>query len=641
VKKKLTLRNALLLVALLLIVIPALFMGLIADRFLFRDLRNDILRQNKNLATAVAGEVDSRLYGQLQIVRQLAERLHGEPGLVKSPNLDVILDAEVAADEFFESIFVLDRQGRVSHLGCRKSSGMIRENYLGIDFSGQEFYRNANGKGEPRWSGTFISPISGEPTVAVSVPIKDGLIIANVNLGQLTAITRQLDQRSHSYVYVVNSAGNVIAHPDEKVVRQQFNLHNLPIIRDALTGRFGTYRYMFQGKEKEGSAVQIPETGWLVVVAHDVEEAYAPVRRAEGLFMLGLLAALVFSVLAASWGLQRIFLPLNRLMTNAQKLAGGDYSLVPVPGAFQEIEALSATFSYMADAINKREEELMERNEELTSIEEELRQQIDEYLHSQDELSMSHDEVKRLNDELEQRVIERTLQLETANKELESFCYSVSHDLRAPLRHINGFSQALLEDCLASLNAQGQNYLRRICAATDRMGHLIDELLELSRVSRNEMKLERVNLSEMAWSIIEELKETAPARKASFRCAADMHVNGDRNLLRLVMENLMGNAWKYTSKVEESFIEFNTLTSGGAQIFFIRDNGVGFDMKYADKLFGAFQRLHSDAEFEGTGIGLATVQRIIHRHGGKVWGEGMVGNGATFYFTLPQSGPIS
>jgi signal transduction histidine kinase len=635
VKKKMTLKHALLLIALLTVLIPILAIGLVSERFLFQDLRNDISRQNRNLATAVAGEVSGHLQGQLKIVRQLAEQLDSTPSLPNSRHLNMILDAEVAADEFFESLFVMDSHGRVSNVGYRKTAGGNRENYLGIDFSGQDFYRKASREGDAYWSGTFISPISGEPTVAVSVPYNGGLVIANLNLRELTVITRQLDHTSYSYVYVVNRSGNVIAHPDEKIVRQQYNLNNLPIIRDGLAGRFGTYRYAFMGKEKEGTAVQIPETGWLVVVAHDVAEAYAPVKKVEKIFMIGLLTVLIIAIVAALWSLNKILLPLNRLMINSQKLAGGDYTLVPMSGAFREIEALSATFVYMADAINRREEELMERNEELTSIEEELRQQIDEYLHSQDELSRSNGEVRRLNEELEQRVTERTLQLETANKELESFCYSVSHDLRAPLRHINGFSQALLEDCLESLDEQGRNYLRRICAATDRMGLLIDDLLELSRVSRNEMKHEPINLSEMASTIMDMFRETAPQRKITFTCSAGLIVSGDRTLLRLVMENLLGNAWKYTSKKEDACIEFNGRFESGEQVFFIRDNGVGFDMKYAGKLFGAFQRLHSDTDFEGTGIGLATVHRIIRRHGGRIWADGAVGQGATFYFTLP------
>lgn len=366
----------------------------------------------------------------------------------------------------------------------------------------------------------------------------------------------------------------------------------------------------------------------------DIIAAIAPVKKAEKVFLLGLLMTLVVSVLAAVWALNKILVPLNQLMINAQKLTEGDYSLSPVSSGPREIQALAGAFVHMAAAINKREGDLVEKNEELTALQEERRQQIDEYLHSQDELLKSHQEIRRLKEELEHRVAERTLQLETANKELESFCYSVSHDLRAPLRHINGFSRALLEDALPSLDDQGQNYLRRICAATDRMGHLIDELLELSRISRNEMKREQVELGDMARSIMEMFKETAPERNSSFTCPPSIKVNGDRNLLRLVMENLLGNAWKYTSKNGEAVIEFSTFVKEGQQVYYVRDNGVGFDMTYAAKLFGAFQRLHSDTDFEGSGIGLATVQRIIHRHGGSVWGEAEPGKGATFYFTL-------
>jgi PAS domain S-box-containing protein len=248
----------------------------------------------------------------------------------------------------------------------------------------------------------------------------------------------------------------------------------------------------------------------------------------------------------------------------------------------------------------------------------------------------ANNELLKLNAELEQRVIERTSQLETVNKELEAFSYSVSHDLRAPLRSIDGFSQALLQDYPDLLDEQGKNYLQRVRSNTQRMGELIDDLLKLSRVTRSEMKLEMVNLSTLAQSIANELQQTQPGRQVEFVITLGLNASGDANLLRLLLEHLLGNAWKFTEKHSQARIEFGSTRVDGEQVFFVRDDGAGFDMTYADKLFAPFQRLHSAGEFPGIGIGLATVQRIIHRHGGRVWAEGEIEKGAIFYFTLAQ-----
>jgi PAS domain S-box-containing protein len=238
--------------------------------------------------------------------------------------------------------------------------------------------------------------------------------------------------------------------------------------------------------------------------------------------------------------------------------------------------------------------------------------------------------IKALNEDLERRVSE----LAALNRELEAFSYSVSHDLRAPLRSIDGFSQALLEEYAGAIDEPGQDYLRRVRAATQRMGDLIDDLLNLSRVTRRELRYERVDLSEMARTIAGQLQRTDPARRVDFTIADGLVVRGDPHLLRVALENLLGNAWKFTTKQPAPRVEFGVRERDGQRVYFVRDNGVGFDMAYSGKLFGAFQRLHRNSEFPGTGIGLATVQRIVTRHGGRVWAEAEAGNGATFHFTL-------
>ncbi len=254
----------------------------------------------------------------------------------------------------------------------------------------------------------------------------------------------------------------------------------------------------------------------------------------------------------------------------------------------------------------------------------------------------AEEEIRRLNKELEERVVDRTAQLEASNKELAAFAYSVSHDLRAPLRSIDGFSMVLLEDYADLLDETGKDYLGRVRAASQRMSGLIDDLLKLSRLTRAEINRKRVDLSALALSIAAELQQEDPQRRAEFKIDSGIHVDADPRLLRVAVENLLGNAWKFTAQRPVARIELGISNSTDQSphsppnkpVHYVRDNGAGFDMAYSDKLFGAFQRLHAADEFPGTGIGLATVKRIIHRHGGRVWAEGVPDRGATFYFTL-------
>jgi len=265
----------------------------------------------------------------------------------------------------------------------------------------------------------------------------------------------------------------------------------------------------------------------------------------------------------------------------------------------------------------------------------EIREIGDSYDALMKTLREREEELRELNQDLEERIRQRTQALVAANRELEAFSYSASHDLRAPLRAIDGFGKALEEDYGGALDPLAKSYLNRMREAARRMGTLIDDMLRLSRVTRHDMHLAKVDMSDLAAELAAQLREQYSDHRVDFRLEPHMQVSADPELLRIMLDNLISNAWKYTSKTAGARVEFGRMQRDGETVYVLRDNGAGFDMRFADKLFGAFQRLHGK-EFEGTGIGLAIVQRILVRHGGHIWAEAEIDKGATFYFTLPD-----
>ena len=337
-----------------------------------------------------------------------------------------------------------------------------------------------------------------------------------------------------------------------------------------------------------------------ITVTASLAELRARQRRYAAI-VLGVLVAAFFVALGLSRSVeQTISGPIVELAAVANQVSTGhDYSVRAGGAGPDEVGRLVTTFNQMLDQIQTQTREL-----------------------------------EHARSDLERRVDARTRDLAAANKELEAFSYSVSHDLRAPLRAIDGFSKVLLTNYAPVLDDRGRNYLGRVRAATQRMSELIDDLLGLARVGRKELARKEVDVTALAARVAAELARRDAERAVRVEIAPGLSAHADPQLLTIVLENLMGNAWKFTGKSPAACIEVGQERNGASGPFYVKDNGAGFDMAYADKLFGAFQRLHLDTDFEGTGIGLVTVQRIVSRHGGRIWAEGAVGKGAVFRFTL-------
>ncbi len=430
---------------------------------------------------------------------------------------------------------------------------------------------------------------------------------------------------------VVGNSGSRQLHPE------LLNSHmvNLALHKEIVERGKGVTECNHLGQNRFLFFETFPEWGWTIVLSITTKEMLAERDAFLGKVLVILAIGLALGCMAFFWFTRSLVGPIQQLSAAAISISRGQWEkTIPLTRAKDEVGDLSRSFAEMSRRLGLAHGDLEKQAQELQETNARLHREINRHMQAQKK-------IQKLNEQLEQRVFERTAQLKAANRELEAFTYSVSHDLRAPLRSIDGFSQALLDDYGELLNVEGREFLHRVRRASQRMAQLIDDLLKLSKITRGEMVREPVDLSLLAGEIIEELQQVEPDRLVDVAIEPGIHAEGDNRLLRLAMENLFGNAWKFTSRRQHTLIEFGIIRGNDSQptrsvrpVYFIRDNGAGFDPAYADKLFGVFQRLHLPSEFPGTGIGLATVQRIIHRHRGQIWAEGAVDEGATFFFTL-------
>jgi PAS domain S-box-containing protein len=573
---------------------------------------------------------------------------------------------------FIDRVFLADVQGTLK-ADVPEAPGVKNRN-----FAFRDWYRGVMEKRGPYVSELYQRAAPPRiPVVAVATPVNDlrqeaaGILVLQIAAETLFRWGRDVQVGPEGYAYFVDRQGHAIGLPGSGAGDPLTDHRGVPLVQRLLRGEGGVEMRFdpAAGEEVLSAYESVPDYGWGVVVRQPARAVFAArhdvLRRLAAVYgfilLLGSLCA--YAVLRALVVRRQVERERERFFTLALDLlciAGFDgyfKRLSPVwerTLGFTLGELLERPFIEFVHPDDReatgREAARLAQGLDVVSFENRYRCRDGAYrwllwsatadtgegliyatARDITDRRKADEEIRRLNENLR----DHARQLEAANKELEAFSYSVSHDLRAPLRGIDGFSQALLEECGDRLDARGKGYLERVRGAAQRMGQLIEDMLALSRVTRTEMRREPVDVSALAEAVARELESGAPQRQVEFVIGTGLSATGDARLLRVVLQNLLGNAWKFTSRRARARIEFGTAPGpDGKPAFFVRDNGAGFDMAYAHKLFGAFQRLHGVTEFEGTGVGLATVQRIVRRHGGEAWAEGRVGGGATFYFTL-------
>ena len=499
----------------------------------------------------------------------------------------------------FEYLMLLKPDGTVYVL---EPARLERElSHRNLAFSA--WYKDALAAPDTVVSDLHISPATQRPTVVVAAPVRgtDGVIIGvwagGLQLARLSKLgsVESSSHASRAYGYVADRHGLILAHQSNpNYVEHQTDFSSVPSVQRALSGSAGAGQFSnpIDGEVKLGAYRTLTGSGWAVVYAIPLAVALAPVNLLTKGILLSTAALATLVGLLAFVTARRITGPIQQLTAAARTIGTGDVAQRIDVRTGDEVQTLGEEFNRMAAALGEKEAQLNRHAEEL----------------------------------------------QTANRELEAFSYSVSHDLRAPLRAMDGFTRILLAEEAGTLSPDGIRYLGLVRENAGYMGHLVDGLLTFSRLGRQAVSRQAVSIDEVVGLALDELHAEQERRHVEVVKGDLPPCEGDPRLLRQVWVNLLSNAFKFTRNREEARIELGCEMADGVPVYFVKDNGIGFDMRYVDKLFGVFQRLHRQEDYEGTGVGLAIVQRIVHRHGGRVWAEGKEGQGAAFYFTLPGGG---
>ncbi|MCW8130417.1 MAG: PAS domain S-box protein [Planctomycetota bacterium] len=650
--------------------IPTLLIGHLASEKLARQVDQRVRSSGMQLADLASILIQQHFESTTNFLQGYAGRYNFREA-VKRRDFDSIHKHLVQAQEInkdlaFVNLFDKD--------GTLRSSTPELPQFYGKSFAGREWYQGVSHGWKPYVSDVFQTLVEPHKlVVAVAVPIVSeegevlGILTAAHTVETISRWMRRVQAEGQWTITIADRHARRAAHPDQEVLAQASDLSAYEAAARGARGERGSGDFEFHGHRLVAAYAPIPRFGWSAVVDQPrrlLEDDLDAVMR-----QVWLLAAVTIALAALASAFLAVLL---RRMIEADRffhLSSEMLCVADMKGLFVRLnDAMSRTLGYETRELLEKPFLSFVHPEDAAStaaataqlaagnpvngfenryrckdgsyrwflwsaIPDRARGEIIAVARDITERREAEERLRDLNQALEAQ----SARLTAVNQELESFAYSVSHDLRAPLRGIAGFSLALQEDCAGQLGETARGYLERIRTASKRMGSLIDDLLNLSRVTRREMRRERVNLSALAQEIVKDLKAAEPARVVEFVCQPDLWTWGDPQLLRIALENLLGNAWKFTARHATARLELSgQIGTEGVMEYTVKDDGAGFDMTYAGKLFGAFQRLHMEADFPGTGIGLATVHRVVHRHGGKIWATGAVEQGAAFHFTLGQ-----